>query len=598
MRPGKVANETKINPYKRSVSIIGVGCTPFMYTVDKDETNGLTEGELFGYAALKAMEDAGIEPKDVDYYYHGEASPLNASKYITPNMQVANWFGMKGKGSIHHSEACCTGYLALELAANAVASGKYDCVLTGAVEFGDGIVEDQSLPQYRRVKFPMDEFLKTTSWIYDNCYTREMLSGPVICFDDPAVTYQHTYGLTEEEMDSAMIGMALASRKNASKNPLAIAQTTYEEQAKQLGFDDVQEFMRSQYNPKMGHMLRVSGMELKCDGAAAVIIAATDWAIEHNLPHTPIEILGIGSAACEGNTPHLEIRGTEEAIRQVYETTGVKPEEIDLLYANDFIISSQLVAGEASGYLPKGEGWKYFVEGRTAYDGDKPINTNGGRTSFGHAHAASGLADVYEAVLQMRGVAGERQVKKLPKTTLLRGFGGGQNLTAIVLRTNEELRKDDKAVDHSNSPIKLETVVRKYYETLEEGKILGRKCKTCGNIEWPPVYACNECGCDEMEWVEMSGKGTIETIILPAMLNAKPENADLMPYAFTCVTMDGADANAIVQGVTKENAEELWSLMPVPVKAKIVTRGKDDKSFKTVIFEIDEEELAKKKAAK
>ena len=94
-------NQTKLHPYQRSVSIVGVSCTPFMYTVDNPETNGLTEGEMFGYAALKAMEDAGVSPKDVDYYFHGEASPMNASNYITPNVQVANWFGMKGKGSMH-----------------------------------------------------------------------------------------------------------------------------------------------------------------------------------------------------------------------------------------------------------------------------------------------------------------------------------------------------------------------------------------------------------------------------------------------------------------------------------------------------------------
>lgn len=596
MNPGKVANQGKIRPYEKSVSIIGVGCTPFMFTLDHEETNGLTEGELFGYAALKAMEDAGIEPKDVDFYFHGEASPLNGSKYITPNMQVANWFGMKGKGSIHHSEACCTGYLALEQAVNAVASGKYDVVLSGCVEFGDAIVKDQALPQYQREKFPMDRFLESTAWIYDNAYTREMLAGPVIAFDDPAITYQHQYGLTEDEIDSAMIGMALANRKNASKNPLALMRIPYEEQAKQMGFDDVNQFMRSQFNPKMGHMLRVSGMEQKCDGAAAVIVASTEWAKAHNLKHTPIEVLGIGSAACEGNTPHLEIRGTEEAVRQVYEMTGVKPEEIDLLFANDFVISSQLVAAEAAGYLPRGEGWKYFVDGRTAYDGDKPINTNGGRTSFGHAHAASGVADIYEAVIQMRGLAGERQVKNLPKTTLLRGFGGGQNLAAIILRTDESMRKDDQPIDDSMSPVRLETVVRKYYEGLEQGKILGRKCKRCGHIEWPPFYACNECGCNDMEWVEMSGKGEMSTIILPAVLNAKPENADLAPYAYSIVSMDGSEQNTVVQGVTKENAEELWSLMPVPVKAKIVERGAEDKKFKTVIFEVDEEELAKKKA--
>ena len=111
-----------LGKYSRSVSIIGVGCTPFMYTVDNPETDGLTEGEMFGYAALKAMEDAGVNPQNVDFYFHGEASPLNGSNYLTPNVQVANWFGRKGKGSIHHSEACCTGYLAIEQAVNAVAS--------------------------------------------------------------------------------------------------------------------------------------------------------------------------------------------------------------------------------------------------------------------------------------------------------------------------------------------------------------------------------------------------------------------------------------------------------------------------------------------
>lgn len=595
MEFGKVANETKIHPYSRSVSIIGVGCTPFMYSVDNVETNGLTEGELFGYAALKAIEDAGITPKEVQFYFHGEASPLNSSKYITPNMQVANWFGMKGKGSIHHSEACCTGYLGLEQAVNAVASGKYDVVLSGCVEFGDSLATDQREPQYKRTKLSMEDFMTTTAWIYDNAYTREMISGPVIAYDDPAISYQHKYGLSEDNLDDAMIGMALSNRKNAVKNPLALMRVPYEEEAKQAGFEDVNEYMRSPYNPKVGHMLRLSGIELKCDGAAACVVASTEWAKAHNLPHTPIEVLGIGSSACEGNTPHLEIRGTEEAIRQVYEMSGVKPEEIDLLFANDFLIASQLVAAEASGYLPRGEGWKYFADGKTAYDGEKPINTNGGRTSFGHAHAASGMADIYEAVLQMRGLAGERQVKKLPKTTLLRGFGGGQNLAAIVLRTDETLRKNDLAVDNSNSPIKLEQVVRKYYEGLEKGKILGRKCKCCGHIEWPPFYACNECGSAEMEWVEMSGQGEMSMINLPKVMNAKPEYADLMPYCHSIVTMDGSEQDAAVLGVSKKNAEELWSLMPVPVKAKIIERGLPGKEYKTVVFELDKKKIEEKK---
>lgn len=433
-----------LGKYNRSVSIIGVGCTPFMYTVDHPKTNGLTEGELFGYAALKAMEDAGVNPQDVDFYFHGQASPLNGSNYLTPNIQIGNWFGMKGKGSIHHSEACCTGYLAIEQAVNAVASGKYNCVLSGCVEFGDSVpypgdnVETPKHP-YKREKMTMDKFLATTSWLYDRTYARSLMAPIELIYDDAAEDYVRTRGITSEQMDDTLNWMAINNRRNAAKNPLALERKEFAEIAREKGFPDVMSYMRSPYNPKMGDFLRMEGVERKCDGAAAVIVCATDKIpeIAKNLSHKPIEVLGVGSAACESTTPHFEIRATEEAVRQVYEVTGVEPKELDLFYANDFIITSHLISAEIAGYLPYGEGWKYICEGRTAYDGDKPINTNGGRTSFGHAHAASGLADVYEACMQMRGECGERQVKKLPKTAMLRGYGGAQNVAAVLLRTKE-----------------------------------------------------------------------------------------------------------------------------------------------------------------
>jgi acetyl-CoA C-acetyltransferase len=287
-----------------------------------------------------------------------------------------------------------------------------------------------------RRKFDDNLFQESLKWLYDNAYTRAMMCGPNLHQDDGAAWYQQEYGLTDEEMDDTLIHMGMNSRRSASKNPLALARKTYEELAKENGFDDVMEYMKSFYNPKMTGYLRASGLELKCDGAAALIVCPTEMASQFT-DKKPIEVLGIGNATREANQPHVEVLGTREAMRQVYELTGVKPEEIDLLMANDFFITSQLIAAEESGYLPRGEGWKYFIEGRTAYDGDKPINPNGGRCSFGHAHAASGLADIYEAVMQMRGACGERNVKKLPKTTMIRGFGGAQNLAAIILRTKE-----------------------------------------------------------------------------------------------------------------------------------------------------------------
>ena len=191
--------------------------------------------------------------------------------------------------------------------------------------------------------------------------------------------------------------------------------------------------MKSPYNPKMTQYLRTVSDSCVADGAAAVIVVPTEMA--HRFNAKPVEVLGIGASVLDAIVPHLEKKATAEAARQVYEVTGLTADDMDLLFVNDFIGSSAFLAAEEIGYLPKGEGWKYVLEGRIAYDGDKPMNTNGGRTSYGHAFGASGMADIFEAVTQMRGDAGERQVKKLPKRTFLRGFGGAQNVRAIILES-------------------------------------------------------------------------------------------------------------------------------------------------------------------
>ena len=171
-------NQTNPGKSLRSVSIIGVGSTPFVEILKHQETEGLTEGELFGYAALQAMEDAGVSPKDVQFYYHGCASPMGGSNVISPNMSVAEWFGMRGKASVHHSEACCTGYLGLDLAVEAIASGKYDVVVTGGIDFGDALVIPE-LPSYRRKSFDFMAFQASTAWLYPNDYSRHLLFHPV-----------------------------------------------------------------------------------------------------------------------------------------------------------------------------------------------------------------------------------------------------------------------------------------------------------------------------------------------------------------------------------------------------------------------------------
>jgi acetyl-CoA acetyltransferase len=422
----------KLGKLSRSVSIIGVGCTPFTDVLTDPNVQGMTEGELFGWAALQAMQDAGVEARDIDFYFHGQTVPQTQSDYVTANMQVADWFGMRGKASAHHSEACCTGYLALDMAVKAVASGTHNIVLSGCIEItGSGPV--RGLPAHVRRPLSMEDALSGLVMIYDRAYTRSLEAGLSCALDVVAADYCMEYGLTDEQMDDVLNALAISHRRSSARNPLALHQKEYREIAREAGFDDPMEYLRSPYNPMFSEYLRASGFEARCDGAAAVIVCPTEMAKQFK--QQPVEVLGVGTAALEGSQPHLEKRATTEAIRQVYELTGVKPAEIDLLMANDFVITSGLLAAELSGYIPPGEAWKVILDGRTSFDGDKPINSNGGRTAFGHAASASGLADCFEAVKQMRGQCGAHQVRRLPETVMLRGFGGGQNLSAGILRT-------------------------------------------------------------------------------------------------------------------------------------------------------------------
>ncbi len=136
--------------------------------------------------------------------------------------------------------------------------------------------------------------------------------------------------------------------------------------------------------------------------------------------------------------------------------------------------------------------------------------------------------------------------------------------------------------------IKLEKVVETYYLALEEGKILGRKCPVCGNVEFPPVYACNACGNYETEWYEISGNAKIHSIVMPAALSSKPEYKGLGKFAYCEVELEeGSRFNAVVRGINKKKRTELQDKLPeVKCKAAIWERAG---GYKTVVFDLVED---------
>lgn len=427
------ADVPPLKPLSRGVSIIGVGATPFMNLLDDPRFQGLCEEELFAYAAIEAMQDAGVTPKNVEYYFHGTAAPAGHSDYITPNMQVANWFGMKGRASSHHSEACCTGYVALEQAVNLVASGAYDIVLSGVVETSASPATPGK-PAHMRTKHSMEQLFAGLNMIWGKDYTAPSKAANAMCADAWLDYYAREYGLSEACIDDVLCAMAKTCREAAVLNPLGASSQTYDEMGATVGLSG-DDFLRSKFNPFASKYMRMSNFELDVDGAAACIVCPTE--IAHRFTKHPIQVLGTGHSCLEGGTARLEKYATAAAYRQISDLTGLTGADMDLFLANDFMMPSQLLAAEECGYLPIGEGWRCYLENRTSFAGDRPINTNGGRCHYGHAHGASGMADVYEAVLQMRGTAGATQVNHPVRHAMLRGFGGGQNVTCTILQYTE-----------------------------------------------------------------------------------------------------------------------------------------------------------------
>jgi uncharacterized OB-fold protein len=137
--------------------------------------------------------------------------------------------------------------------------------------------------------------------------------------------------------------------------------------------------------------------------------------------------------------------------------------------------------------------------------------------------------------------------------------------------------------------MEMERIVKGYYDGLEEGRILGRKCTRCGNIEFPPVIACNACSCAKTEWIEIDDMGGYMCdFVLASSLSTPLELADLPAHCYATVKIadsfesEGSEINTLVIGVSKENEDEMRAALPVPVNAKIYQRD----GYKTVFFEI------------
>jgi acetyl-CoA C-acetyltransferase len=174
--------------------------------------------------------------------------------------------------------------------------------------------------------------------------------------------------------------------------------------------------------------LRILDCSPITDGAAAVILCPVEMAKKMKKP--VVKIIGTGQAtdaiALSSRKDLTWLEATYQAAKQAYEMAQKKPEDIDVVEVHDCFTIAEICVIEALGMVEKGKGGQAVEDELTFIEGKIPVNASGGLKSKGHPVGATGTAQAVEIVKQLRGKAGERQVKgaRIGMTQNMGGSGG------------------------------------------------------------------------------------------------------------------------------------------------------------------------------
>ena len=232
-----------------------------------------------------------------------------------------------------------------------------------------------------------------------------------------ATRHMHEFGTTREQIAA----IALNARRNAQRNPKAVLQGD-------LTMDD---YLSSKM---ISDPLCLFDCDIAVDGVTVLVVSTADYAPD--VPTTPIRVEAVGSAlqgrASWDQWEDMTQTGAAGAGEHLWSRTDLKPADVDVANLYDGFSILTLFWLEGMGFCGKGESGP-FVEGgkRIALDGELPLATSGGQLSAGRLH---GFGHLYEACLQLRGQAEDRQVKgaKVAATSA----GAGPLASCLLLRTD------------------------------------------------------------------------------------------------------------------------------------------------------------------
>jgi acetyl-CoA acetyltransferase len=374
---------------KGQASIIGIGeLKPSL------DAGGKSTLDLMAEATAKALKDAGLQKNDLDGLL---VTPPSEDSYFLWPSQVAEYLQLSPvfMNMVELGGASAAGTIAR--AAMLIDAGicKNCLCLSGGVW-------DKQVFNTREGKMAV---MSQAEIDYDLPY------GPMGFNSGYAlIARRHIsqYGTTPEQLAK----IAVDQRKNALLNPDALFNQ------KPLTVEDVLA------SPVIVDPLHLLEIVRPCSGAAAVIVSRLNNSSDQF--HDPVTVWGFGEAYTHNSiayAPSLTESPIKAAAHRAFQMAGVTSNDIDLVSLYDCYTITVLISLEDIGFCSKGEGGNFVQNTDLTYKGSLPCNTHGGQLSCGQTSFAGGMSHVTEAVRQLRGEAGPRQVRK-NHLALVNGNGG------------------------------------------------------------------------------------------------------------------------------------------------------------------------------
>jgi acetyl-CoA C-acetyltransferase len=372
-------------------AIIGVGQSAFV----RGYPGSIRELAFEGYK--EAMEDAQVSASDIDASIICSAPEYD--KQRSPSGVFAEYLGLIPQPTCYLESLCSSTSMGLRMAYSLVKSGLHQVV---AVLGFQKMSEISSAESQERMGRGAD-----IQW---ESPFGTMMPAYYAMF---AKAHMDEYGTTLDDL--ALVRVKAATYGSLNEKALFRKPVTLEM------FSDPNHFMSG----PVASPLRVGDCCANADGSSCLIVASEEKA--KVLSKKPVWILGLGAASASVNMAGRDLLTglavARQASEQAYKMAGVTPKNIDVAEVHDCFTISEILAYEDLGFAKPGEG-KEFVKSKETYrEGSIPINLDGGLLSKGHPIGATGGSQIRTIVLQLRGEAGEMQVKD-PAIGLVHNIGG------------------------------------------------------------------------------------------------------------------------------------------------------------------------------